>query len=180
MPMPVPSDGPAGAVGLGEGPGWRRPRPRAGAGPMRCCAGPCFTSVVESWRFPGAAMVPRVLQDVHPCNLKLQPQKAHQAAQNGTWRHSGTLRGTRWTPADCEKILWAATRPRKRRFLPGQGAIDSSSTIPSGCRPVRKDVAGRPRTAPNSYAQLLTLSYYYLALSTTSYFTKQPTQILFP
>jgi hypothetical protein len=169
--MPVP----AGVVGLGEGPGWRRPHPRAGAGPMRCCAGPCFTSVDECWRFPGTAMVPRDLHDVHPCNLTLQRQKAHQAAQNGTWRHSGTLRGPRWTPADSEKNLWTPMKPRRRSFLPGQGAIVSWSALPSGRRPLRNDAAGRPRTAPNSYAQLLTSSHYYLALSTTFYFPKSPT-----
>jgi hypothetical protein len=147
---------------------------------MRCCAGPCFTSVVECWRFPGAAMVPRDLQDVHPCKLTLQRQKARQGTQNGTWGHSGTLRGTSWTPAHSEKKSLDRYEVSEQELLPGQDAIDSSSTLPSGCRPLWKDAAGRRRTAPNSYVQLLTTSHYYLALSTTSYFTKQPTQILFP
>ena len=179
--MPVSSDGRAGVVGLGEGPGWRRPRSRAGAVPMRCCAGPCFTSVVECWRFPGAAMVPRDLQDVHPCNLPLQPQKAHQATQNGTWRHSGTLRGTRWTPGHSEKkSLEPATRSPNRSFFLVRMPSIPRQPFPPVAGSLRKDAAGRQRTAPNSYVQLLATSQYYLALSTTSYFTKQPTQILFP
>src|SRR5205814_5501012 len=99
--MPVPWDGP-GAVGRGEGPGWRRPRSTAGAGPMRCCAGPCFTSVVECWRFPGAAMVPRDLQDVHPCNLTLQRQKD---APGGTERHLEARRDTQGHSMDVRPRL---------------------------------------------------------------------------
>lgn len=165
--MLVPSGGPAGVVGLGEGPGWRRPRPRAGAGPMRCCAGPCFTSVVECWRFPGAAMVPRDLQDVHLCNLTLQRQKAHQAAQDGTWRHSGTLRGTRWTPANSEEESLDPLRdPRTgvsswsgcHRFLVG----------PSVRLPAPPE--GRRRTLANSTELVRTITHYFSLLLSVIYY----------
>ena len=37
-----------------------------------------------------------------------------------------------------------------------------------------ENLSGRLRTAPNSYAQLLTASHYYLALSTRTCFMKPP------
>jgi hypothetical protein len=43
-----------------------------------------------------------------------------------------------------------------------------------------EDRGGRLRTAPNSYAQFLTASHSYLALSTPTHFRKPPTQNPFP
>jgi hypothetical protein len=160
LPMSVPSDGFGGGGGRGEESGWRRPRPRAGAGPQRSCVGPCFTSVVECCCFPRAVMVPRDLQDVHPCNLTLQRQKAHQAAQNGTWRHSGTLRGTRWTPAHSEKKSLDPLRgPRTGAF--------SLVRMPSIPRQPFPPVAGPSgRTPPDASEQHRTPTYNYSLLLT--------------
>jgi hypothetical protein len=165
--MSVPSDGFGGGGGRGEESGWRRPRPRAGAGPQRSCVGPCFTSVVECCCFPRAVMVPRDLQDVHPCNLTLQRQKAHQAAQNGTWRHSGTLRGTRWTPAHSEKKSLDPLRgPRTGAF--SWSGCHRFLVSPSLRLPAPPE--GRRRTPANSTELLRTITHYFSLLLSVIYY----------
>ncbi len=160
---------------------------------MRWAAGPCFTSMVECFRSPGAVIVPRDLLNVHPCNLTLQRQNVQLGGLESTredWRGQERTERTAKVP---ENFFPAALSARDRALSAGQAQFSGRSRAsPAGWRSLGaplggpnasvRDWGGRLRTHLDSYVQIFATSQSYLLLFSLSISSKRPskTRFLYP
>ena len=86
---------------------------------MWCRAGPCFTSVFECCRVPGTVMIPQDFDELHPCNLTLQRQKADGIALETTSEYYRALKGTQRTAARAHNFFRAGPGASVSRLTGG-------------------------------------------------------------